>query len=132
MENLKEKLQQATDMEFFGDETTNLQRNVIMDLLENADLSDNDTTEESNEKILTYMTDIVNHGCVSGVVSSMIYYADTEKFFDENVDDILSLIEEKKQDLGEFLFNSNFEINRNNLAWWAYEVTVSDLLMELE
>lgn len=132
MTNIKEKLQQVTDMEFFGDDTTNLQRNVIMDLLENADLSDDDTTEESNEKILTYMNDIVNHGCVSGVVSNMIYYSDTEKFFDENVDDILSLVEEKKQQLGEFLFNSNFEINRNNLAWWAYEVTVSDLLMELE
>ena len=67
-----------------------------------------------------YFEDVLNHGCISGIVPALITYKDTEEFFDRHVDEILDLLNELKE-YGEI----PFELNRNNLAWFAFEETLN-------
>lgn len=41
-----------------------------------------------------FFHDLAHHGCISGMVSSMIYYTDTHAFFDEHYEEIQSLKEQ--------------------------------------
>ena len=75
-----------------------------------------------------HIKDILNHGCISGTVSSMIYYNDTRKFFEKHYDEIFELLEEYKYECGDI----HFELNFNNLAWFGYEECVRQLANELE
>lgn len=94
-----------------------LQKAVITDLL----------SQRSKEEILTYMKDVINHGCVSGMVSNLIYYSDTEAFFKKHFNEIFDLLNEYKEETGEY---PNIELNANNLSWFAYEQIVYNLLNE--
>lgn len=89
----------------------NLKKYVINDILEYCD--------NDNEYILNYIKDVVNHGCVSGIVSSLIYYSDTEKFFNDYANEILEMLEK-------YGIN-NIKLNKNNLSWFAYEKICNDL-----
>lgn len=100
--------------------STDLEKAVITDLLSQG------TTEE----IKMYMKDVVNHGCVSGMVSSLIYYTDTEKFFKKHFNDIFDLYNNYIEEFGT---TPNLkELNANNLAWFAYEQICYNLLNEFE
>lgn len=99
---------------------TDLERAVIEDLLDNDEAY-----------IIGSMKDILNHGCVSGCVGSLIYYHDTYKFFDEHYEDIMDLVEELK-DQGievDLMKDGNM---KNTGAWLAYEETVRKLCNELQ
>ena len=82
-----------------------------------------------DDEILSYMRDIIDYGCVSGTVKSLITYKDTEKFFDKYANEIFGLINEKRDDGWDL---NNIEFNKNNLAWWSFEVMVSEILYDLE
>ena len=73
-----------------------------------------------------YFEEVLNHGCISGVVPALITYEDTEEFFDRHVDEILELLNEVKE-YGEI----TFELNRNNLAWFAFEETLNRIYNDL-
>lgn len=81
---------------------------------------------ESDDEIKAYMNDVLNYGCSSGCVSSLIYYSDTDKFFTKYHDEILEMLEDFKNEC-----DINFEINSNNLAWFGYEETLRCLASEL-
>jgi len=74
--------------------------------------------------------EVVHHGCISGVVPSMVYYVDTYAFFEKHIseiDDIRANYEEStgcKVDLG--------SDTRNTLAWFAYEQVAFDILNHWE
>ena len=86
-------------------------------------------TDIEDDEILSYMRDIINYGCVSGTVKSLITYKDTEKFFDKYADEIFDLINEKRDDGWDL---NNIEFNKNNLTWWSFEVIVSEIYNEME
>ena len=90
-----------------------------------VDMLDSDI---NNEEVLTTIEDIVNHGCESGIVPALIYYKDTEAFFDRHVDEIFELYNETKAEFGEM----SMELTRNNLAWFGFEVMAQNILYELE
>lgn len=90
------------------------------------DLLDND-----QEYIIGRMKDVLNHGCISGCVGSLIYYKDTYKFFDDYYEDIMELINNIKKETGEDFNNWNGDI-KNTGAWLAYEETVRKLMNELQ
>lgn len=48
----------------------------------------------SEEEQKQYMEDVMQHGCVSGMVTELIYYSDTEAWFNEFRDDIMELLYE--------------------------------------
>lgn len=85
-------------------------------------------TDINNEEVLTTIEDILNHGCQSGIVPALIYYKDTEAFFDRHVDEIFDLYNEAKIEYGEM----NIELTRNNLAWFGFETMAQNILYELE
>ena len=88
--------------------------------------------------------EVVQHGCVSGVVNALIYYSDTVKFYDEHEEEIWELLDDHSQNYGcdnvlEFIggFNGakhvgDLEQFKNLLAWWSVEETCHHLINERE
>ena len=91
-----------------------------------------------DEKLKAKLEDIGEHGCVSGMVSSMIYYTDTVKFFDDFNDEIYDLIDDNfggdemleimksRVDATDIIMGA--DTSKNYLAWMAYEYVCSTLL----
>lgn len=78
--------------------------------------------DECDNDPISYIKNVMEHGCVSGTVRSLIYCKDTKEFFINNMDDIFELFNEDVQELGEApLPNDRFELNDNNLAWYGFE-----------
>ena len=85
---------------------------------------------ESNEEIISMVNNILTYGCASGIVLDMMFYRDTESFFNTHSEEIFDLLNES---IAEGLTDANnIEFSKNNLAWWAYEVITSQILYELE
>ena len=72
-----------------------------------------------------YFQEVLKYGCASGVVPALITYKDTEEFFDRHVDEIFDLLNEVEYR------EINFELNRNNLAWFAFEETLNRIYNDL-
>lgn len=83
---------------------------------------------ETDEDILNYLKDVINYGCVSGIVSSLIYYTDTEKFFDDFSNEILELLDVKKEKCESY----ESQFSKNNLSWFAYEEICRQLYYSIE
>ena len=92
---------------------------VINDLL---DISDND------EEIIDYISEILTHGCISGMVTSLITYNDTENFTRKYLNEVLGILDNLIQEIG----NPAFVIDSNSLAWLAYEETLKQLVLDLD
>ena len=98
---------------------------VIEDLLDADDLKN-------------YFNDILNHGCIAGTVSSLIYYDDTVKFYESFKFEIQELINEfqiELHDLRDFDKEDNLILethNQNLLAWLGFETVVYNLFSQLE
>ena len=86
--------------------------------------------ETDNNEILTVFQDILTYGCVSGAVSALITCNDTAKFFDRHADEIFELVEDLKQE--GIIDMNNFELSKNNLAWFAFETIAQEIYQELE
>lgn len=91
-----------------ANDTTELEKYVYQDIL------DSDNPE-------IYIKDVLNHGCVSGMVSGLIYYSDTKDFYIKYIDDIEVLIEELESNLGEVVRSKQVYPMYNFYAWLAYE-----------
>ena len=89
-----------------------------------------DEAGESDEEIMAYLENVTTYGCVNGTVSSLIYYCDTEAFFDRHADEIFELITDAKEE-GALDLN-NIELTRNELAWIAFELIAWEIRDELE
>ena len=83
-----------------------------------------------NEEILSTVEEMVTYGCQSGVVSALITYSDTELFFDKYANEIFELIEDAKAD--GLIDMNNFELSKNNLAWFAFETIAQEIYQEME
>ena len=75
--------------------------------------------------------EVVEHGCVNGTVSELIYYADTSAFHDAHEEEIWTMVWESAESQGltilEFLatlrgghVGSMYQL-KNLLAWFAVE-----------
>ena len=71
---------------------------------------------------------VLYHGCASGIVSSLIYYSQTRKFFIDNMDEIFDLYNEYIQEFG----GIGFEIDFNSLSWFAFEEVTRIIADEME
>ena len=112
-------------MDYF-EQGTKLTRAVIDDIL-----------EQDNQQ--GYIKDVLEHGCQSGVVSSLIYYNDTTAFYDKYNEDIYNLLYVDMQDFGyqsipEMVASLNGakdvgsdEQYKNLLAWYGYERSMQDI-----
>ena len=83
-----------------------------------------------DDEILSTVEEMVTYGCQSGIVSALITYSDTEKFFNNHANEIFELIEDMRQ---EGIINmNNFELSKNNLAWFAFETIAQEIYQEIE
>lgn len=79
------------------------------------------------------MEDLQRYGCVSGMITDLIYYDDTNKFYDNYKDDINELLSNLLDGSGlsiQEFFGKNFDnddplilnfSNKNLLAWFGFE-----------
>lgn len=78
-----------------------------------------------------FFKDILTHGCISGMISGLVYYTDTHKFFDTYYEEIEELRTEYENSTG-----ISFEIPdsdlKNSLAWFGFEQTAYNLANMLE
>ena len=83
---------------------------------------------ENQENTIRFFEDLLQHGCVSGMVSSLIYYRDTEIFFDQYYEDIIWLKTEYEEAIGQPM-KIPHQI-KNHLAWFAFEETARKIWIE--
>lgn len=85
----------------------------------------------------TIVTETLEHGCVSGIVGSLIYYSDTTAFYDKNKEKINELLYDVMEECGIYNLNELFGngdvkwdeedplaldyYNKNILAWFGFE-----------
>ena len=90
-------------------------------------------------------TDVLDYGCQSGVVGSLIYYSDTVAFYKKFKDEINELLYEIQASTGIYdlkkLFGNNWDeedpliieaYNQNLLAWFGFEETLRNIGYEFE
>lgn len=92
-------------------------KNEVRAILES--MVDEDTSlEKVIENVLTY-------GCVSGYVTELIYYSQTEPFFDRHKDAINALAHELSNEIYgnpfELYKNLQYECSKNTMAWFGFE-----------
>ncbi len=115
--------------------TTELETEVLEIILDEA--SDYDSFE-------SYLEDLLNMGCISGMVGALIYYSDTQEFCKRHAHDVNELLNNKLFECGldtpYQLFGEKWDkedtlclaaTNQNLLAWFAYEETARDIAMNL-
>ena len=85
---------------------------------------------DNDNEILAAVEEIATYGCQSGIVSALITYSDTDKFFNNHVDEIFELVEDTKQE--GIIDMNNFTLSKNNLAWFAFETIAQEIYQELE
>ncbi len=100
---------------------------------------DESNNYDSAENLLASMEDLQKYGCVSGMINELIYYDDTNKFFDNYKEEINNMLSDLTQGTGcsvEELFGDKFDKedplildykNKNLLAWFGFEETSYNL-----
>ena len=85
-------------------------------------------------------SEVLDHGCQSGIVSSLIYFSDTTKFYDNHKAEINALLYDLMAETGIYnpseLFGDKWDredplaldvLNKNLLAWFAFEETLRQI-----
>ena len=85
-------------------------------------------------------TDVLYHGCQSGIVGELIYYSDTVRFFKQYRDEINALLYDTMDGTGLYapsaLFGEKWDkedplaqddSNQNLLAWFGFEETLRNI-----
>ena len=102
-------------------------KNEVMEILEG--MAVDSSLEEVVEEVLEY-------GCVTGIVGSLIYYYQTEAFFNRHKDAINDLAHELSEDIYgnpfEIYHNLNGGCSKNNMAWFGFEEVTRIIASELE
>ena len=76
-----------------------------------------------------YFNDLMRMGCQSGMISELIYYRDTHKFYDEHYEDIEGMREDYQDETGVTL-EPKGDL-KNWFAWFAFEETSRELAIRL-
>lgn len=101
--------------------------------------------ETQDRDLKEFLKEVSEHGCISGLVSSLVYYYDTVAFYEANKCEIFQLVLEVLEESGltsmSELFGDNFDNddksiketnNQNLLCWFAFEHYSNLILNDLE
>jgi hypothetical protein len=86
--------------------------------------------EGYEEGAVGYAKDVLYGGCQSGVVGELIYYTDTQAWFDEHYSDIMELREEISEEMGEGINPPADQDMKNWFAWFSFEEVTRRLYPE--
>lgn len=90
----------------------------------------NEALDRDESEIINWFEDLLSYGCQSGMISSLVYYTDTNAFFDKHYYEIMQLKEEYEDSLGEPL-RMPYQM-KNFLAWFGFEQTAQTLYCHYE
>lgn len=85
---------------------------------------------KTDEEITSYIKDVLNHGCQSGMVSGLIYHEETHRFTKKYLDEIMEILDEIREQTGEDFCNYGAD-RLNTLAWLGYEETMRKIAHKL-
>ena len=83
----------------------------------------------SSESITDFFDDLFRYGCISGMVSELVYYVDTHKFYDTHYTEIEELREAYETQTGQAL-TIDGDL-KNFMSWFAFETVAYNLTNEL-
>ena len=102
-------------------------KNEVMEILENM------AVDSSFEEVVE---EVLEHGCVTGIVGSLMYYYQTKAFFDRHKDAINELAHELSEDIYGNKYsiykNLQYECNKNTMAWFGFEEMTRIIAEEME
>jgi len=78
--------------------------------------------------IAAFFSDLLTHGCQSGMIGSLIYYRDTHQFYDTHYDEIEALRMDLEESTGVQLHPKGDL--KNWYAWLAFEETARVIVSE--
>ena len=83
----------------------------------------------STQELKDHIKDIVQCGCISGIVLSLIYYSDTTRFFNCYRQEILTMLTDPDKNIySEYTYlldHKKYSVSeKNDLSWFAYDNTV--------
>ena len=91
-------------------------KNEVVEILESM---------SADSSLETVINEVLQYGCISGVVGNLIYYYQTEAFFDRHKEAINDLAHELSEDIYgnpfEIYHNLNGGCSKNNMAWFGFE-----------
>lgn len=79
--------------------------------------------------ISCFFSDLMQHGCQSGMIGSLIYYADSHNFFDRHYHEIEEIRYDLEQSFGEPL--KPLGDLKNWFSWLGFEETARQIADEL-
>ena len=84
----------------------------------------------------TVINEVLQYGCISGIVGSLIYYYQTEEFFTKHKDAINELAHELSEEIYgnpfEIYHNLNGGCSKNNMAWFGFEEMTRIIANEMD
>ncbi len=86
--------------------------------------------ENHDDDIISFFKDLLQYGCQSGMICSLIYYCDTHSFYDKYYNEIENLRYDIEESFGEPLHPKGDL--KNWYAWLAFEETARKIAEELE
>lgn len=99
---------------------------------------------DSVNDLLRDMEDLQQYGCQSGMITDLIYYEDTVKFYEEYKEEINELLNELIDSTGcsiQELFGDKYDkedplnindFNKNLFAWFGFEETANKLYEQIQ
>ena len=78
------------------------------------------------------LKDLAHGGCASGMMGGLIYTADIVSFFKRHAEDVLDVVGDYENDIGEPLSNKDSLDKVTLYTWSAVEIVGNKLLGELE
>lgn len=107
-------------------------------------LKSNTEPEEKTLPLRRKCNEIITHGCAAATIGELTYTVDTVRFFLKHKEDINALLSEHMSNAGVSSIGDVLKGwddtdplalesgNQNALAWFAFEITTSDLLAAAE
>lgn len=104
-----------------------------------------DEWENYSNNRIAIITDVLEYGCVSGMVGHLIYYSDTTAYYDEHKEEINELLYNLLWGCGfkspSELFGDKWDeedplcintYNKNLMAWFGFEETMRNVASKFE
>ena len=92
-------------------EESQLKRDIILSVLREGD------------EYMTFMEDVVNYGCSSGIVGDLIYTSECQEFINKHMNEVFDMYNE---------LDDKFALDISELAWFAYEHICIELLADID
>ncbi|MEQ9263564.1 MAG: hypothetical protein RLP14_10420 [Owenweeksia sp.] len=87
------------------------------------------TYQDEPEGVIHFFKDLLQYGCISGMVSSLIYYIDTHDFYDRHYDQIERLRHSLENETG-IPLHPQGDL-KNWYAWMGFEETARQMADDL-